>query len=54
MVKLEDLEKTKAFYKRKLKDKRLTEPQRNSYLGALKSITKIIEKKDYPKEEKNH
>lgn len=42
-VKIEELKKTKGFYDRKLKDKRLTEKQRNSFLWALESINKIIE-----------
>ncbi len=43
-VKVEELEKTKNFYDKKLKDKRLTEKQRNSFLWALESISKIIER----------
>ena len=41
-VKLEDLEKTKSFYGKKLKDKRLTVKQRNSFLWALEAINKLI------------
>ena len=41
-VKLEDLEKAKGFYDKKLKDKRLTVKQRNSFLWALEAINKLI------------
>ena len=41
-VKLEDLEKTKSFYDKKLKDKKLTVKQRNSFLWALEAINKLI------------
>ena len=45
-VKIEELAKTKSFYGKKLKDKRLTEKQRNSFLWALESINKIIEREE--------
>lgn len=51
-VKIEELEKTKGFYDRKLKDKRLTEKQKNSFLWALQSINKLIEKEKRPKNDK--
>lgn len=51
-VKIEVLEKTKAFYNRKLKDKNLTEKQRSSYLLAKKIIEKIIREKEGAGEEK--
>jgi len=46
-VKIEELERTKSFYDKKLKNKKLTEKQRNSYLWALESINKIIERERY-------
>ena len=44
-LKLEDLEETRSFYNWKLKDKGLTEKQRDSFLLALKSIERINEGK---------
>jgi len=44
-IKLKSLEQTKNFYKWELKEKDLTEKQRNKYLLALKSIEKIIKEK---------
>jgi len=41
-IKLKSLEQTRNFYKWELKEKDLTEKQRNKYLLALKSIEKII------------
>ena len=46
-VKIEELEKTKSFYDKKLKNKRLTEKQRSSFLWALESINRIIEREKY-------
>jgi len=44
-IKLKSLEQTRNFYKCELKEKDLTEKQRNKYLLALKSIKKIIKAK---------
>jgi len=52
-VKLEDLEKTKSFYKRTIKEERLTEKQKNSFLLALGAINKLIEKENTLKEKKH-
>ncbi|MBA7512986.1 hypothetical protein ES705_04995 [subsurface metagenome] len=46
-VKIEELERTKSFYDKKLKNKKLTEKQRNSFLWALESINRIIEREKY-------
>ncbi|MBA7556509.1 hypothetical protein ES705_49219 [subsurface metagenome] len=46
-VKIEELERTKGFYDKKLKNKKLTEKQRNSFLRALESINRIIEREKY-------
>lgn len=47
-IKLKTLKQTRAFYNWKLKDKGLTEKQRNEFSKALKIIEKIIkEKEDY-------
>lgn len=45
-IKLKTLKQTRSFYNWKLKDKGLTEKQRNEFLKALKSIEKIIKKKE--------
>ena len=45
-VKVDELERTKSFYNKKLKNKGLTEKQRNSFLWALESINKIIKRED--------
>ncbi|GAI58928.1 unnamed protein product, partial [marine sediment metagenome] len=46
LQKLKALEETRSFYNWKLKDKGLTEKQRNEFLKALKIIEKIIKKKE--------
>ena len=46
-VKIKELEKTKSFYDKKLKNKKLTEKQRSSFLWALESINRIIEGEKY-------
>jgi len=43
--KLKNLEETRSFYNWKLKDKGLTEKQRDSFLLALKNVERIIEEK---------
>ena len=45
-IKLESLKGTREFYIWKLKDKKLTEKQRDSYLTALETIEKIIKKEE--------
>lgn len=45
-LKVEALKETRSFYNWKLKDKGLTEKQRNEFLKALKIIEKIIKKKE--------
>lgn len=45
-LKIEQLKKTKKFYLGELKKEGLTESERAKYLLALKSIEKIIQKKD--------
>ena len=53
-IKLKALKGTRSFYNWKLKDKGLTEKQRNEFLEALKIIEKIIkEKEDYREREKH-
>ena len=49
-IKLESLKGTRDFYIWKLKDKKLTEKQRDSYLTALETIEKIIKKEDNSRE----
>jgi len=44
-IKLKALEETRKFYNWKLKDKGLTEKQRDSFLLALKNVERIIEEK---------
>lgn len=51
-LKLKALKETRSFYKWKLKEKSLTEKERESYLVALKSIEEIIGKKEKPEEDK--
>ena len=43
-LRLEDLKKTKSFYKVELKKEDLTEKERNKFLRALKSIEGFIER----------
>jgi hypothetical protein len=45
-VKLKALEETRSFYKWELKKEGLTEKKRNEFLKALKSIEKIIKKRE--------
>ena len=52
-LKLKALKETRSFYKWKLKDKNLTEKDRDKYLKALKLIEKIIKKKENPDKKKN-
>ena len=53
-LKLKSLKETRSFYKGKLRDKGLTEKERNKYSGALKSIEKIIERKERSGEKGKH
>ncbi len=53
-IKLENLGGTRDFYIHKLKDKNLTEKQRDSFLWALKSIEKIIKEKEKAGEKIKH
>jgi NAD+--asparagine ADP-ribosyltransferase len=52
--KLKDLEETQEFYIWKLKDKNLTEKDRDKYLKALKLIEKIIKEKERSGEKGKH
>ena len=52
-LKLKALKETRSFYKWKLKDKNLTEKDRDKHLKALKLIEKIIKKKENPDKKKN-
>lgn len=54
LIKLKALKETKSFYNWKLKDKGLTEKQRDSFLLALKSIERIIEEKEKAGEKEKH
>ncbi|GAI78828.1 unnamed protein product [marine sediment metagenome] len=54
IVKLEALKETRSFYNWKLKDKGLTEKQRNEFLKALKIIEKIIKEKEDSRERGKH
>ena len=51
---LKALEETRSFYNWKLKDKGLTEKQRNSFLLALKNIEGIIQEKEKSGEKRKH
>jgi len=51
---LKALEETRNFYNWKLKDKGLTEKQRDSFLLALKNIERIIEEKEKAGEKRKH
>ena len=53
-LKLKALKETKSFYKWKLKQKNLTEKERNKFLEALKIIEKIIKKKEESGEKEKH
>lgn len=44
-IKLRSLKQTRDFYLRELKKEDLTENEMSKYLGALKSIKKIIKEK---------
>ncbi|GAI59257.1 unnamed protein product, partial [marine sediment metagenome] len=46
VLKIEGLKETRSFYNWKLKDKGLTERQRNKFSKALKIIEKIIKEKE--------
>jgi len=52
--KLKNLEETRSFYNWKLKDKGLTEKQRDSFLLALKNIERIIRGKRKVRRKKEH
>lgn len=47
-IKIKTLKQTQAFYIWELKKESLTEKERASYLLALKSIEKIIQKRGIP------
>jgi len=51
--KIKNLKETRSFYNWKLKDKGLTEKQRDSFLLALKNIERIIEEKEKSGEKKS-
>ncbi|MBA7547825.1 hypothetical protein ES705_40263 [subsurface metagenome] len=51
-IKIKTLKQTQAFYIWELKKESLTEKERVSYLLALKSIEKIIQKRGIPREKK--
>jgi len=54
-VKLKALKETRNFYNWKLKDKGLTEKQRDSFLMALKKVERIIKEREKSGErEKKH
>ena len=53
-LKVEALKETRSFYNWKLKDKGLTEKQRNEFLKALKIIEKIIKEKEDSRERGKH
>ena len=53
-LKLEDLKKTKNFYKVELEKKDLAGGERNSYLKALKLIEGFIEKEEAEEKRKDN
>jgi len=50
-LKLKDLEETKIYYEKELKDEELTGGERNSYLKALELIEGFIEREKEAKED---
>ncbi|GAJ12855.1 unnamed protein product, partial [marine sediment metagenome] len=54
VLKIEGLKETRSFYNWKLKDKGLTERQRNEFSKALKIIEKIIKEKEESGERRKH
>lgn len=53
-IKLKALKETRSFYNWELKKESLTKKKRNKFLKALKSIEKIIKKKEKSGEKGKH